>query len=222
VGVTPRNNSPATEVTYEFFIKISAMAQDIAADQRAFHSTSKTTTNAIKTSSIFGALMRWRVPRGETRRPSQGQSQSQSSPAIPSAVIFDSLFQQQRDNTDDADSVKQSIRLPTTAQCAVHLEFIATLWVLRQRVMRSEELDEVFDIKPEHKYVDRKGVRTKLKDDTLWKRRQVKWDKFVSIAVVRFLAWWAKVPEIVGVREGVLSYEITNDTVPPLGAYYIF
>lgn len=193
------------------------MALDIVADQRALHNTSKTITSAIKSSSKYSASTLWQAPKYTTISPNQ------SPPAIPSADIFESLFQQQHNYANsDVGSIEQSIRLPKTAECAVHLEFLATLWTLRQRVLRSEELDEVFDIKPEYKYVDRKGVRTKLKDDTLWTRRQVKWEKFVSIAVVRFLAWWGKVPKIVEVRKGVPSNEITNETLPPLGEHHIY
>jgi hypothetical protein len=195
------------------------MALNIVADQRAFHNTSKTITNSIKSSSKYVASTQWQASTYA------GKTQNQSAPAIPSAEMFESLFQQQQqqqqDNANRSGSFAQRISLPTTAQCAVHLEFLATLWTLRQRVLRSEELDQVFDIKPEYKYVDRKGVQTKLKDETLWERRQVKWDKFVSIAVVRFQAWWAKLPEIAEVRDGSSSYEITNETLPPLGVYHI-
>lgn len=187
------------------------MALDILADQRALHQSSKKITNAIKSSSKTGpyslsktAIDRKAYPNG-------------SPPTIPSQEIFNSLYEQEDDNADDANSIETKIHLPSTAQCAVHLEFLTVLWTLRQRILRSEELDAVFDIKPIHKYVDRKGVQTKLKDDTLWDRRQIKWVTFVRIAVARFLAWWEKVPEIVGARKGLHSYEITKDTLPPLG-----
>jgi len=51
---------------------------------------------------------------------------------------------------------------------------------LHRRVVESTELVEVFDTKPINKSVIRKGVPVKLKDDTLWTRKQLKWDRFVG------------------------------------------
>lgn len=114
-------------------------------------------------------------------------------------------------------SSTQEASLPSPAQCAIHLKFLECLFVLRQRVLKSEELDTLFDIKPEYRTVQRKGVNTKLKDETMWQRRQVKWDQFLDLAVVRFLVWWRKLRDIVELTEGDVKPEITADTVPPLG-----
>jgi hypothetical protein len=157
------------------------MALDIIADQRALHTTSRTITAAIKDSRLDAARVLWNVPRYATA------TSTRPGPAIPPPSIFNSLDQF---TIDDYDAKSH---LPSIAECAVHLEFLEALYVLRQQVLKSEALDEVFDIKPEYKFVDRKGVRTQLKDETMWERRQVKWEKFVEVAVVRFTAWWAKV-----------------------------
>jgi hypothetical protein len=107
----------------------------------------------------------------------------------------------------------------------VHLEFLEALFVLRQRVLRSEDLDDVFDIKPEYKYVDRGGEQKRFKDTTLWERRQVKWERFVAFAVARFMAWSEKVCGIVRVRDDGARRElseVTDDVLPPLGEWITY
>lgn len=81
--------------------------------------------------------------------------------------------------------------LPTAAECAVHLELLETFYVLRQRILKSETLDKLFDLKAEPREVTKKdGTKLKLKDTTLWTRRERKWHKYLELAVVRFLRWW--------------------------------
>ena len=128
-----------------------------------------------------------------------------SVPKVPDPKIFADLSQ-----------LPGKTEPPSIAQCAVHLKFLECLFVLRQKVLKSEELDKVFDIEPNYKIVKRKGVDTKLKDETLWERRQVKWHKFVEFAVVRFVAWWEKLREIVEVKEGDRVVMGVNE-LPPLG-----
>jgi hypothetical protein len=187
------------------------MALDIAADKHALHSTSKAITDVIKSTSKCAADGLWEVPHYATA------TSKENEPIIPSPSIFKPLF----DNVDRSSVAgENSDPLPSAAECAVHLEFLEALFVLRQGILRSEDLDKVFDIKPEHKYVNRKGTQTKLKDDTLWTRRQVKWEKFVSFAVARFLTWWGKVrymAEVPSDGSGRKHFEFTDDMLPPLG-----
>jgi hypothetical protein len=59
----------------------------------------------------------------------------------------------------------------------------------------------------------------------LWERRQVKWERFVALAVARFMTWWEKVREIVGVRDdgtGRELCEVTDDVLPPLGEWITY
>jgi hypothetical protein len=177
------------------------MALDIAADQSALHSTSKQISSHIKsglTSYTLSSL--WEAPSYSTA------SSKELEPVIPSPRIFEGLF-----NTSGRNDC-----LPSNAECAVHLEFLAALHALRHRVLESDELDEVFDIKPVKKTVTRRGTQVELKDDTLWTRRQVKWEKYVNIAVVRFRAWWEAVPETMELRDGHIL-PLTDNTLPPLG-----
>jgi hypothetical protein len=125
---------------------------------------------------------------------------------IPSPRIFEDPF-----NTSGRNDC-----LPSNVDCAVHLEFLAALHALRHRVLESDELDEVFDIKPLKKTVTRRGTRVELKDETLWTRRQVKWEKYVNIAVVRFRAWWEAVPETIELQDGHI-FPLADNTLPPLG-----
>jgi hypothetical protein len=194
------------------------MALDIAADKHALHATSKSITDIIKCTAKSVTNGLWEFPRYATA------TSKESEPIIPSPSIFKPLLNQ----SDNANRNRSSVAaenvnaLPSAAECAVHLEFLETLFVLRQGILRSEDLDSVFDTKPVYKYVNRRGTQTRLKDDTLWKRRQVKWEKFVAFAVARFLMWWGKVRTIVDVPgdgSGCERIEVTDDIMPPLGEW---
>ncbi|KAH0561981.1 hypothetical protein GP486_003310 [Trichoglossum hirsutum] len=163
------------------------MALETAAHQFALHHNGKAITSAIKASR---------------RTPATALDAAATRDAIPPPDIFTT-------DDDDDDDGEKGHRLPSAAQCAVHLEFLETLFVLRQRVLRSDALDGAFDIKPEYKFVDRKGVRTQLKDETLWDRRQAKWPRFVELAVARFTAWWANARD-------------TDTTMPPLDVLMVW
>jgi hypothetical protein len=177
------------------------MALEIAADQCALHNTSKQISSYIKNGSkSYGLNSLWEAPSYSTA------SSKELQPVIPSPRIFEGLL----------DASEQNNCLPSNAECAVHLEFLATLHALRHGVLESNELDEVFNIKPVKKIVTRRGTQVELKDDTLWTRRQVKWEKYVNIAVIRFQAWWETIPETIGLREGH-SLPFTGDVLPPLG-----
>src|SRR5262245_32072776 len=97
-------------------------------------------------------------------------------PKIPSPDVFRPL-----DSTPREDS--NFWALPSPAECAVHLELLETIYAVRQRILKSEVIDKTFGIEPNHKEVTRRnGEKRKLKDDTLWERRQVKWQKYVEFA----------------------------------------
>jgi len=103
-------------------------------------------------------------------------------PIIPAADVFEET------STDLSDIA----RLPTIAECAIHLELLETFNVLREQILRSEEIDKSMGISPKREIkTGGLGDTKTLKDSTLEGRRQVKWTKYVELAVVRFLAWQA-------------------------------
>lgn len=175
------------------------MSLEIGSNQQRLHDTSR----AIVQHTKIGTTYYGRDIFKYTTTSSQ-----ELQPKIPSPDIFENLT-----------SVPQERNpLPTTAECAIHLEFLAVLRELRERVIKSKELDGIFDIQPINQIVTRRGRRVNLGDPTFKTRREVKWDKFLDFAVVRFLAWWEKVPDMVSSENGE-SYHWEAKTLPPLGEY---
>ncbi|KAM0553390.1 hypothetical protein ACHAPJ_007404 [Fusarium lateritium] len=139
---------------------------------------------------------------------------SEDWPIIPNPGIF---------NFENVKNIKPSMKpktpdlaLPTVSECAAHLEFLETLYILRQKILVSKELDEVFQTQPKRE--EKTGVQgdTKtLKDEDLWKRRQEKWPRFIEFAVMRFLAWREEI------NRSNIS-EITNDNLPPLDVLMVW
>jgi hypothetical protein len=173
------------------------MALVSAVDLRALHSTSNQISNVIKnltSLSSYGPRL-WETPRYLQA------SSKEFEPVIPSPQIFDGLWASEKGDP-----------LPSAAACAIHLEFLAALHEFRQRVLESEELDKLFGTEVKKKTVVRQGITVELKDDTLAQRRQVKWEKFVEIAVMRFEIWWRS-----GGPDGQDGVHGSDALLPPLG-----
>jgi hypothetical protein len=133
-------------------------------------------------------------------------------PVIPPSSAFQDL-QEAAENPDLA-------RLPTTAECAVHLELLEAFYYLRRRVLQSRELDTVLGIKPQPRIVWRGRGRykkqIKLKDDTFAERRKDKWPFFVAVAVGRFKRWLVRTELDLGLGEtGERVAKVKH--LPPLG-----
>lgn len=127
-------------------------------------------------------------------------------PKIPDNRLFESLGSGSKKSASSYDS-----EIPTLAECATHLELLEVFYVLRQRIIKSEPLDKVFDTEARHQEVTLKnGTTKKLKDKNFWERRQVKWTKYLEHATARFIAWRRKGPQISsGIDAGYA-------TLPPL------
>ncbi|KAI9765545.1 MAG: hypothetical protein M1839_005487 [Geoglossum umbratile] len=95
-------------------------------------------------------------------------------PVIPPEDLFASLSGTVRPSLTESDDI------PNTARCASHLELLEAFAVLKNKVINSNALDRTFGIKHERQ-----------NDPALPQRRQVKWTKFVKLAVVRFKLWFA-------------------------------
>lgn len=131
-------------------------------------------------------------------------------PVIPDPGIFNFATPINVNNEPSRRRMTLDLALPTQAECATHLEFLETLFILRQKILVSKELDDVMQTKPvrEHK-TGAQGDEKTLKDDKLWDRRQAKWPRFVELATVRFLAWRDHFNRS-------SQREITRDNLPPL------
>lgn len=108
-------------------------------------------------------------------------------PLIPAPEIF----QQKKDSSSDSET-----RLPSISECAIHLELLETFLVLRERIIRSTDIDMSMEIAPRREI--KTGVKSDtktLKDNTLGARRREKWPKFVEFAVARFLEWRAQLAQ---------------------------
>ncbi|KAK2808172.1 hypothetical protein FQN50_004913 [Emmonsiellopsis sp. PD_5] len=114
--------------------------------------------------------------------------------------------------------------LPTVSECAVHLELLQALYMLRRQVLQSKSLDDSFEIVPQPKTVKRYTYgqrgrvshKVKIRDATYADRRKTKWLAFVDFAVMRFIHWLeiADAELSQGKSEGD---DDVNLIVPPLG-----
>lgn len=104
-------------------------------------------------------------------------------PVIPSPALFS--FDEQRPASDASGS-----RLPLVAECAAHLELLEVFYVLRQKILVSQDIDDAMNISPKRETkTGKKGDTKTFKDTTLWERRQKKWQTYLEFATLRFLAW---------------------------------
>ncbi|KAM0260837.1 hypothetical protein ACHAPA_010052 [Fusarium lateritium] len=148
------------------------------------------------------------LPNDPNGKPYELASKPADFPVIPNLNIFN--FANVPNTKPSRKSSPPDLALPTLAECAAHLEFLETLFVLRQKVLVSKDLDDAFFIQPDREAkTGFQGDTKTLKDDELWEKRQVKWPKFVGFAAVRFLAWRERFNKSTEV-------EITRDNLPPL------
>ena len=137
-------------------------------------------------------------------RPFRHARRPEQRPIIPAAEIFDLHDGQADENT--------GVAMPRISECAVHLELLEIFYVLRQQILVSESIDTAMGILPDRSTITgKKGDKKTFRDNTLWDRRQPKWERFVEFAVVRFLDWRAKLEYFLGA-----SNDITDDNLPPI------
>ncbi|KAG9504918.1 hypothetical protein J7337_004899 [Fusarium musae] len=137
-------------------------------------------------------------------------------PIIPDPGIFKFTTPISVDHEPSRRRMTLDLALPTLSECAAHLEFLETLFILRQKILVSTELDEAMQIKPiRETKTGYQGDEKTLKDDKLWERRQAKWPRFVELATVRFLAWRDHFNKS-------SAREITRDNLPPLDVLMVW
>ena len=132
---------------------------------------------------------------------SLGAKDDKQQSQIPLPAIFESS------DGSHADSNEHGITLPSIAECAVHLELLECFKLLREAVVKSNQLDVLFDTLPLKSYTTsyghnirgRRVLQRKLcrpikeHDSTFQERRKVKWTIFVNYAYHRFSLWVASI-----------------------------
>ncbi|RGP77135.1 hypothetical protein FLONG3_4650 [Fusarium longipes] len=135
-------------------------------------------------------------------------------PIIPDSSIFN--FKDVPNDKSSETITSPDLTLPKVAECATHLEFLETLFILRQRILVSTDLDQVMQTEPQRRTeTGVQGDTKTFKDDNLWEKRQAKWPMYVEFATIRFLAWrrefnkWA-------------NPKITQENLPPLDVLMVW
>ncbi|KAM7215863.1 Protein of unknown function (DUF1399) domain containing protein [Rhypophila decipiens] len=119
-------------------------------------------------------------------------TQDEEKPVIPDLDVF-------RSDDSSATDKKPFGALPTVGDCAIHLEFLETLFVLRQKIFRSNDIDKAMGIAlAREKKTGFKGDTKELKDTTFETRRRKKWPKYTEFAVIRFIDWMENLPANAG------------------------
>ncbi|KAF7555460.1 hypothetical protein G7Z17_g2108 [Cylindrodendrum hubeiense] len=141
------------------------------------------------------------VSKDKTRLPDSHFSKavcSSDNPTIPNPDIFKNLDGSRKD------------QLPTTAQCAVHLELLEAFHALRVSVIGSSGLDKTFGLAPKTKTVYRRtyvsrlrkyvNEPTKIKDSGWEEERRKKWPRYLDFAAERFVEWAKKIDSLMAKR----------------------
>lgn len=151
-----------------------------------------------------------------TKRQYKLSKSEAENPKIPAPDLFVGLEPSNEPHAKEDDI----LAFPSISECAVHLELLQCFFVLKQHILKADELDPVYGIVPNHKTVTRNGKMVKLKDPTLWDRRQIKWPKFVEWAVARFLYWRGAVEE--KWSQTPAEWDFTEDDLPPLDVLMVW
>ena len=113
---------------------------------------------------------------------------------IPSPACFD--FTQTA-----SESNNRLASIPTLSECAVHLELLEAVLVLRTKVLNSKALDRLF------------GINVSPRRSA--QGPEEKWVRFVALAVIRFSLWWDSLSIILGKAKNVKTLD--TEHLPPLG-----
>ncbi|OBS24492.1 hypothetical protein FPOA_05033 [Fusarium poae] len=147
-------------------------------------------------------------PNDATGKPYELAYKAEDVPVIPDSSIF--KFENIPNGNSTTNPKTPDLALPNVAECATHLEFLETLFVLRQNILVSKDLDEVMQTEPRREEkTGAQGDTKTFKDENLWERRQIKWPLYVEFATIRFLAWRKEF------NTSTIT-EITRHNLPPL------
>ncbi|XEV03039.1 hypothetical protein FSHL1_008326 [Fusarium sambucinum] len=147
-------------------------------------------------------------PNDPTGNPYELAYKAVDAPVIPNSSIFN--FENIPNGNLATNPKTPELALPNVAECATHLEFLETLFILRQNILVSKDLDEVMQTEPRREEkTGAQGDTKTFKDENLWERRQIKWPLYVEFATIRFLAWRQEF------NKSNIT-EITRHNLPPL------
>jgi hypothetical protein len=164
---------------------------------RLLHEQSQLATSQLFKPSLLGS-------KGPQFPPAPTKAEQ---PVIPDPSIFGNL----RSRNSPA-SIHGA---PTIGECAVHLELLEALLVLKTKILKSNSLDRAFGIANPARGT--KGFE---------KVRERKWKGYVALAVFRFEKWWKNINKILSATArnetaftGLVT-EITAAALPPLGKHF--
>ncbi|KAF7555995.1 hypothetical protein G7Z17_g1719 [Cylindrodendrum hubeiense] len=171
------------------------MSHRVASDLRALHLVSKAEMKRLDPKSPPS----WMDTRAfNFDQKYQMATTASEQPVIPNPSLFQLLSQ--RNAISD--------QLPTTAQCAAHLELLEVFYALRVRVVRASELNDAFGLEINNKIIYRRGYDAseskyiyephKLKDITWDDQHREKWPYYLNFAAARFLDWAKKIDDVIG------------------------
>ncbi|KXJ92587.1 hypothetical protein Micbo1qcDRAFT_232335 [Microdochium bolleyi] len=127
--------------------------------------------------------------------PKSNHAEADDPVAAPDRAIFDWNPPQH-----SAPLVSNNLQLPTPAECATHLLLLQAFLDLRIKVLCSRKLDTALGIEPHervvhvpHNHPKHRGSSSddvvRVQDPTFLRRREEKWNLFISLAAARFMAW---------------------------------
>ncbi|KAK4225451.1 hypothetical protein QBC38DRAFT_511085 [Podospora fimiseda] len=138
-----------------------------------------------------------------TKSKSKCATSAKEEPQIPDPKLFTSL--------------QPSSNHPNIGQCATHLALLEAFFHLRLNILKSSELDTVFNVQKVNKTIYKSKWRhskrqpVKLRDPNWDEKRNIKWLLFLSIAVARFQVWAIKVNAegiVTGTGQGMELYQL--------------
>jgi hypothetical protein len=131
-----------------------------------------------------------------------------STPIIPSPDIFRGFSVEAKDPTGPS--------LPTTAQCAAHLELLMVFYTLRRKVEQSLAFSDSLGCEEERELKSHSSWRRKSLADSrksaITATQQLKWTVYLEFAVERLLHWLERVDAL---SEAMST--TTVNTLPPVG-----
>ncbi|KAI4261390.1 MAG: hypothetical protein L6R42_003413 [Xanthoria sp. 1 TBL-2021] len=148
---------------------------------------------------------------------------------VPSPAIFETP------ESAHTDEDKRSNMLPSIAQCAIHLELLECFKLLQKTVIKSNQLDVLFDTLPRKKFTTsyiynsrgrgvpgRRLLRPiKAHDSTFQERRKEKWTRFIHKAYCRFSTWVVSINNNRKIS-GKVGHELDLKLVPPIDVMLIW
>ena len=139
------------------------------------------------------------------------------------------------------DTTKAALLYPLPGHLATHLCLLECFHKLKQEVMRSDHLDDVFQLPPEYDFKSQgPNTPTGTKGETKEEKESLantppstnstrRWELFVKLAADRFDIWWRNIDKIVrhatmytNHAPGYKATDLAKDYLPPLDVLLVW